>query len=119
MSLLDHIAPQSATAPVMVIFGGNPHRRDEVLRDLATLGDFGAYAALSQSEGMELMLEHRSRLRLVLIGGAYSVEERQRIKAWAHEQGIDVPFTEPGVSYPYDNARIRAEVRRLLGLKTK
>ena len=114
--LLDHIAPRSETAPVMVVFGGSPIRRDEVLRHLAPLGDLGAYAALSEEEGYALILQHRARLRLVLIGGRYSPEQRERIKTFCDKHQIHTAFTEPGLDYPYENGRIQAEVKRLLGL---
>lgn len=114
--LLDHLAPQSQTAPVMVIFGGSPLRRDEVLRLLAPLGDIGAYAALSEEEGYALILQYRERLKLVLIGGRYSAEQRARIKTFCREHQIHTAFTEPGLDYPYENAVILAEVKRLLGV---
>ena len=113
---MDHIAPKSATAPVMVIFGGSPLRRDEVLRHLAPLGDLGAYAALSEDEGYELLRTHSERVRLVLIGGRYSAEQRERIKAWCRAHHIAAAFTEPGVDYAYDNELIRAHVKQALGL---
>ncbi len=100
----------------MVIFGGNPLRRDEVLRHLATIGDLGAFAALSEAEGYELLLKHRARVRLVLIGGAYSAEQRQRIKAWCRAHQIVTTFTEPGLDYAYDNVLIKAHVKQALGL---
>jgi hypothetical protein len=74
--LLDQLEPKSSAAPVIVIFGGNPHRRDEVLRDLATIGDLGAYGALSEDEGYELLLRHKDRVKLVLIGGRYTPAQR-------------------------------------------
>lgn len=114
--LLDHIAARSATAPVMVIFGGNPLRRDEVLRLLTQLGDFAAYAALSEEEGCALILENRARLKLVLIGGRYSPEQRARIKQFCRDHQVTTAFTEPGLDYPYENAHIQAEVKRLLGI---
>ncbi len=115
-NLIDHIEPRSATAPVMVIFGGNPHRRDEVLRHLATLGDLGAYGALSEEEGYELLLKHKDRVKLVLIGGRYSTEQRVRIKSWCRERFPMIHFTEPGVDYAYDNELTKGAVKRILAL---
>jgi hypothetical protein len=114
--LIDHIEPKSATAPVMVLFGGNPQRRDEVLRHLATLGDLGAYAALSEEEGYALLEQHKDRVKLVLIGGRYTAEQRVRIKAWCRERFTNMAFTEPGVDYAYDNELTKAAVKRILGL---
>jgi hypothetical protein len=99
-----------------VLFGGNPHRRDEVLRHLATLGDLGAYGALSEEKGYALLLEHKDRVKLVLIGGRYSTEQRARIKAWCRERFPNMAFTEPGVDYAYDNELTKAAVKRMLGL---
>lgn len=115
-TLIDHIAPRSATAPVMVLFGGNPHRRDEVLRALATLGDLGAYGALSEEEGYALLEQHADRVKLVLIGGRYTAEQRVRIKAWCRERFPSIAFTEPGVDYAYDHEQTKAAVKRILGL---
>lgn len=116
-NLIDRIEPKSANAPVMVMFGGNAHRRDEVLRALATLGDFGAYGALSEDEGYALLQQHKDRVKLVLIGGRYSAEERVRIKAWCRERFPHMAFTEPGVDYAYVNELTKAAVKCILGLK--
>lgn len=118
-NLIDRIEPKSANAPVMVMFGGNAHRRDEVLRALATLGDFGAYGALSEDEGYALLQQHKDRVKLVLIGGRYSAEERMRIKAWCRERFPHISFTEPGVDYAYDNELTKAAVKRILGLQNQ
>lgn len=115
-NLIDRIEPKTAQAPVMVLFGGNPQRRDEVLRHLATLGDLGAYAALSEEEGYALLEKHKDRVKLVLIGGRYTAEQRVRIKAWCHEHFPSIAFTEPGVDYAYDNELTKAAVKRILGL---
>jgi hypothetical protein len=115
-TLIDHIEPTSADAPVMVLFGGNPQRRDEVLRHLATLGDLGAYGALSEEEGYALLEQHKDRVKLVLIGGRYTAEQRVRIKAWCRERLPNIAFTEPGVDYSYDNEQTKAAVQRILGL---
>lgn len=115
-TLIDHIAPKSANAPVMVIFGGNPQRRDEVLRHLSTLGDLGAYGALSEEEGYALLERHTDRVKLVLIGGRYTAEQRVRIKAWCRARFPSMAFTEPGVDYAYDNDLTKAAVKRILGL---
>ena len=115
-TLIDHIAPRSTTAPVMVLFGGDPHRRDEVLRHLSTLGDLGAYGALSEEEGYALLEQHTDRVKLVLIGGRYTAEQRVRIKAWCRERFPSMAFTEPGVDHAYDHELTKAAVKRILGL---
>lgn len=115
-TLLDRIEPKTAHAPVMVIFGGNPHRRDEVLRHLSTLGDLGAYGALSEAEGYALLEQHKDRVKLVLIGGRYTAEQRVRIKAWCRARFPEMAFTEPGVDYAYDHELTKSAVKRILGL---
>lgn len=99
-TLIDRIEPKSANAPVMVLFGGNPHRRDEVLRHLSTLGDLGAYGALSEEEVYTLLEQHKDRVKLVLIGGRYSAEERVRIKAWCRERFPHMSFPNQAWTTP-------------------
>jgi hypothetical protein len=101
-------------APVMVLFGGNPHKRDHVLRMLETLGGLTAHGALSEEEGMHL-LATLPRVDLVLIGGRYTEEQRVRIRAHVRAHLPGVPLTEPGVDYPYDDREMLADVRRKLG----
>lgn len=115
-TLIDHIAPRSSTAPVMVLFGGDPHRRDEVLRHLSTLGDLGAYGALSEEEGYALLEQHKDRVKLVLIGGRYTAGQRVRIKSWCRERFPSMAFTEPGVDHAYNHELTKAAVKRILGL---
>ena len=99
---------------VMVIFGGNPHRRHEVLEMIRGLGGITAYGALSEEEGMTL-LGTLPRVDLVLIGGRYSEEQRVRIRAHVRQMLPAARLTEPGYDYPYENAAIAADILRKLG----
>jgi hypothetical protein len=101
-------------APVMVLFGGNPHRRHEVLESIRAIGGITAYGALSEEEGMSLLATLPS-VQLVLIGGRYSDEQRARIRAHVRRAMPSTQLTEPGVDYPYDNAMIEADIRARLG----
>ncbi|GAA4354033.1 hypothetical protein GCM10023185_15290 [Hymenobacter saemangeumensis] len=106
--------PARSTA-VIVLFGGNPHRRQEVMQLLAALGPFTVFGSLSEAEGMEL-LRTLPAVDLVLIGGRYSEEQRQRIRAYVHDKLPRAKISEPGHAYPYENSAIAADVARKIGL---
>ena len=54
--LSEYIAP-AANAKVVVLFGGNPNRRDEVIRLLMALKTISIYGTLSEEEGMKKISE--------------------------------------------------------------
>ena len=99
---------------IMVLFGGNPHRRQEVLQLISRIGAIAAHGALSEEEGMRL-LATLPRVDLVLIGGRYSEAQRARIRAHVREHMPATAITEPGWDYPYDNDAIVADLQRKLG----
>jgi hypothetical protein len=101
-------------APVMVIFGGNPVRRHEVLSMLSDLGGISAHGALSEEEGVQMLRQH-PEVQLVLIGGRYSELQRQRIRDLVRTTYPRASITEPGWQYPYDNDAIIADIRSKLG----
>jgi hypothetical protein len=113
VNLLERVDAASPDAPVIVLFGGNPHRRDEVLSLIRDLGGATAIGALSEDEGMAL-LASLTRVDLVLIGGRYSDEQRRRIRAYVKERLPGCGITEPGWDYPYDDLEIVADIRRKL-----
>lgn len=100
-------------APVVVLFGGNPVRRHEVLSALAAIGHVTAHGALGEEEGMAL-LSRLPRVDLVVIGGRYTEEQRVRIRAHLRARLPHAALTEPGRDYPYDTARMIADVRAKL-----
>ncbi len=112
-SLLSSVV-SSQDAPVLVLFGGNPHRRHEVLQLLSSIGGISAYGALSEEEGMRL-LATLPRVDLVLIGGRYSETQRARIRDHVREHLPAAAITEPGWDYPYEDGAIVADVQRKLG----
>lgn len=114
MSALTSSVIDSNEAPVMVLFGGDPHRRHEVLELVRGLGDITAYGTLSEEEGMAL-LATLPRVDLVLIGGRYSEEQRAGIRAHVRAKMPGTRLTEPGWSYPYDNSTIAADILSKLG----
>lgn len=111
---LDSAVIVPGNAPVMVLFGGNPQRRHEVLQLIQSIGGISAHGSLGEEEGMQL-LKTLPRVDLVLIGSRYSEEQRVRIRAYVHERMPGTAITEPGRDYPYDNDAIVADIQKKLG----
>lgn len=105
-------------AAVVLMFGGNPYRRDEIIRLLEPLGDFSIFGAISEEEGLDL-LSTLARVDLVLIGGRYLEEQRVRIRNFVHKNRKATLITEPGYDYPYDNLAIATDVLSKLKIKTQ
>jgi hypothetical protein len=106
----EYIAPQE-NAPVMVLFGGNPNRMNEVvtmIRD--SLKTITAIGTFSEEEGLQ-KLSTLKKVDLVLIGGRYSKEQRIRIRNYVKEHFLGVSITEPGHQYPYDNVEILKDIK--------
>lgn len=103
-------------APVVVLFGGNPLRRDEVLRLIGQTVNVTAYGTLSEDEGMRL-LNSLPRVDLVLIGGRYSPQQRQRIANYLQQHWPHTRLTQPGWDYPYDNREIQKDILKKLGME--
>jgi len=101
--------------PVVVLFGGNPNRRDEVISLLNTLGNISVYGTLSEEEGI-FQLKALSKVDLVLIGGRYTDTQRERIRAFITANLPHAKITEPGWHYPYQNEAIKADIKLKLGL---
>ncbi|GAA4277596.1 hypothetical protein [Aquimarina mytili] len=93
-------------APTILLFGGNPSRRLEVLKLISQLGNISILGALSEEEGIEIM-KKTCKVDLVLIGGAYTFEQRFRIKNFIEEHDKNIEITEPGVEYLYSNQNIK------------
>jgi hypothetical protein len=105
----EHIAAGTA-AKILVIFGGNVIRRDEIVRLLMPIDGLTIYATLSEEEGMEKM-KRLEKVDVVLIGGRYTPEQRKNIKNYAGLQHPNAIITEPGVDYEYSNQSIFEHVR--------
>lgn len=111
----EHISPNT-DAPVMVIFGGNPHRMNEVVSMLKiTFDNLTIIGNFSEEEGIE-KLKQLKKVDLVLIGGRYSEEQRIRIRAFVKQHIPAAQTTEPGYDYAYDNAEILKDIRTKLNL---
>jgi hypothetical protein len=111
MTLRSRIDAASPDAPVVVLFGGHPVRRHEVVTLLGRDGRSTVIGALSEAEGMEL-LRTLPRVDVVLIGGRYGEAERVRIRAFVREHLPWTQLSEPGFEFPYAEDAIVADVRR-------
>jgi hypothetical protein len=113
--LISEIIAKNEKAPVLVLFGGNPNRRDEVIRLVQTIGDITIYGLLSETEGME-KIQSLPKVDLVLIGGRYNEEQRIRIRKFVMEHLPNTKITEPGWEYPYDNQAIIKDITLKLSI---
>ena len=104
----------SPQAPVVVLFGGSPYRRDEVIRLIAQTGDVTVHGTLSEEEGMAKIEELDRKVDLVLIGGRYSAEQRERIQNWLTENVPGVELSQPGVEYAYSDENIQRDIKQKL-----
>lgn len=102
-------------APVIVLFGGNPFRRDEVIKSVLSIGDLTIYGTLSEEEGLT-KIKSLPRVDLVLIGGRYSDEQRIRIRKFVKEELPNTKVTEPGVEYRYETEKINNDIRFKLNM---
>ena len=114
MTLIREYIASETNAPVMVIFGGNPERMNEVvsmirdsLKTVTAIGNFSEDEGLSKLSTLE-------KVDLVLIGGRYSEEQRVRIRSYLKRHFPGVATTEPGYQYPYDNAEILEDIKKKL-----
>lgn len=114
-TLLRMVVESNPAAPVMILFGGNPHRMNEVITMLKQAGGITAYGAFSTAEGLSL-LQNTPQAVLVLIGGRYSMAEREEIRNYIAANRPTVKITEPGHDYPYDNALILQDIKQKLGV---
>lgn len=118
MNVLLHESLGSAEAPTVVLFGGSPQRRHEVIKQLQSLGDINIYGTLSEAEGMAKLEEIGDYVDLVLIGSRYTSEQRQRIQTWMSERLPRAKLSQPGLTYPYSNEAIVADVAKQLKIST-
>jgi hypothetical protein len=91
-------------APAVVLFGGNPHRRDAVVRFLGPALNVTVVGALSEDEGYALLDALRARVGAVVIGGRYDETQRARIRAHVARVMPGLHVSEPGYAFPYDDA---------------
>jgi len=104
----------SQQAPVVVLFGGSPYRRNDVIKQIAQLGDVTVYGTLSEQEGIAKIEELDRKVDIVLIGGRYTTEQRQRITHWLEENLPKVSLSQPGVDFPYSDEAIVNDIKKKL-----
>lgn len=115
MSLFEQIKG-SADSPVVVLFGGSPYRRDEVIRYISRIGDITVYGTLSEKEGIAKLNELDQKTDLVVIGSRYSTKQRDRITSWVTDHIPHAGVSQPGIDYPYSNDSILADIRQKLNM---
>ncbi len=115
MELVKEIISEDNNSKVILIFGSNPYLRDQVVRSLSTLGNCSVYGTLSEEEGM-IKINGLPEIDLVLIGRAYSQEQRLRIKAFVKYNLPNTKVAEPGIDFSVENYGVEENVKHLLGL---
>jgi hypothetical protein len=115
MELVKEIISDDINAKVIVIFGSNPYLRDQVVRSLGTLGNVSVYGTLNEIEGME-KINSLPKVDLLLIGRAYSEEQRIRIKAFVKNNLPNTKVAEPGIDFSVENGGVEKNVKLQLGL---
>ncbi|MHA7129612.1 hypothetical protein [Algoriphagus namhaensis] len=101
-------------AKTVVLFGGSPIRRDEIIRLISDDLDLTVYGTLNEEEGMKKLTELDDKIDIVLIGGRYTPSQRQRISKWVKENLPKARLSRPGYDYPYSNESIRQDIRSKL-----
>jgi hypothetical protein len=114
-TLLSEYVSNVPNAKKLVLFGGDIGRRHEIIALLMPIGNLSVYGTLSESLGMEKIKE-LGHVDIILIGGRYSNQERERIRQFVHQNLPNAVVTEPGFTYPYSNAAIFDNVKALVGL---
>jgi hypothetical protein len=97
----------------MVVFGGNPEMRHQVVEMLEEFNKVTVFATLSEEEGMH-RLNALPKVNFVLIGGRYNEEQRGRIRKYVNENLPDAFTSEPGIDYPYGNEGIKSDMTKKL-----
>lgn len=100
----------SEKAKTVVLFGGSPVRRDEIIRLISDGTDLTVYGTLNEEEGMEKLNELEGDVDIVLIGGRYTPSQRERISRWVTENLPTAKLSRPGFDYPYSNDDIRKDI---------
>jgi hypothetical protein len=114
--MLSEYIHNNPNAPIMVIFGGNPAMRHQVVSMLAEFNKVTVYAALSEKEGLEL-LQKLPKVDFVLIGGRYTEEQRIRIRKFVKENLPNTFTSEPGIDYPYGDEGVKKDLIKKLNLQ--
>jgi hypothetical protein len=100
----------------VVLFGGNPAMRDQVVRFLGPRLHMTVVGTLSEQEGLATLEALRDRVGAVVIGGRYDAAQRQRIRDYVTRTLPGVTVAEPGVQFPYDHELLLGRLTAALGV---
>ncbi len=104
---------KSINAKTLVVFGGNEERRNEIITLLMPIENLNIYGTLSQEEGIE-KLKSLDKVDIVLIGGRYTLGQREKIKNFISEHDSQIKTTEPGIDYTYSNENIFNHIKNII-----
>lgn len=108
---------ENKDAKNLVVFGGNEMRRHEIINLLSSIDALTIYGTLSEEEGKGKIIE-LPKVDIVLIGGRYTVAQRNSIKQFILQLPYQVIITEPGVDYPYSNEAIFNHIEKIVNYET-
>ncbi len=115
--LKSSLISENKNAKVLVVFGGNEYRRDEIISLLSSIPDLTIYGTLSEQEGIQ-KIKSLNTVDLILIGGRYTANQRETIKKFIAEYSNQILVTEPGVDYPYSNENIFNHINNIIKNET-
>lgn len=104
-------------AKTIVVFGGDIHRRDEITNLLLPIEKLTIYGTLSEEEGLA-KIEDLSKVEFILIGGRYTISQRNNIKQIVSQKHPNAQITEPGVGYQYSNENIFNQIKNVVNNET-
>lgn len=99
--MIENIISNNPNAPVLVIYGSNVHMRNAVLGELSSVDNITVYGTLNEEEGNKKLLS-LPKVDLVVIGRAYGLEQRERIKIFVNKNVSNVPIIEAGLLQEQD-----------------
>lgn len=111
-NLLSENISTNLKAKKLVVFGGDIHRRDEIIRLLLPIENLTIYGTLSEKEGL-IKIAELGEVDIVLIGGRYTDLQRRNIKTIVSTKYQNCHITEPGVGYQYSNENIFNEIKKI------
>jgi DNA-binding NarL/FixJ family response regulator len=112
-TLISEYISDYPNSKMLVLFGDDPNRRDEVVRMLKSIDGLSIYGTLSEEEGMQKLME-LGQVEIVLIDGNYSDDQRQRIRYFVKQNFPDAKITEPDQEYSYDNQSIIDQITSMI-----
>jgi Ni,Fe-hydrogenase III small subunit len=110
--LLSENISSNPKAKILVVFGGDVHRRHQIIELLLSIENLTTFAFLSEEEGIDKIKELQ-KVDIVLIGGRYTQQQRINIKTFLATKFPEVKITEPGIGYTYSNENIFKELNKL------